>query len=632
MAIYARKSLIQYAEQESHNIFEFNKRGVEYYEGIFNLDYPFGKLDTIFCPEYTVGAMEYPGAVTYTERLLPKNKNTTNMVSLRGSVILHELAHMWFGNAVTMRWWNGLWLNESFADFVCYMAWADIRPKLDFETYDAWLAFMKRKGWGYKEDQESTTHQIAAEVANTQVADNIFDGITYSKGAASMRQLTALVGEERFSAALSEYFQNHKYGNTDLKDLLDMFQKHLGDLASEHKAYDIANWQSEWLEKAGLNTVTAEWTPGSSTVKLHQGAVLPEHPTLRFHRIDVAFYDADGNVAITKEVKLNDTEVTEIEVEGLGDNIVAVLPNYNDYSFIKVIFDPVSLAWFENNLTKISEPLSTGLVLRSLYDGVRDARYKASQFITVASGLIAAINDNQLIDIAFMYIAGSISIIPGSKYPEIAHTLYRAVRTKVTTSDDAQFKLSMIEKLIGYGFHEEDVADLKSWMEGTNQELEGNELSLTQKWSIVYKINGCTKFTAEEGQAAFDKLYAEDESDTKKNYKLRIEAVNADTAAREALLAEYFNPETKLSYVELASSCAGFTSKFLTPEVKETYFETFWSKIFEAMRTRSRSVAMVRIYPILQFLTFLDFVEKLVANARRLELRHLPLGHLEGRN
>jgi aminopeptidase N len=181
MAIYCRKSLLEYAQQESHNIFEFNMKGIEYYEGLFNLDYPFGKLDTIFCPEYTVGAMEYPGAVTYTERLLPKNKNTTNMISLRGSVILHELAHMWFGNAVTMRWWNGLWLNESFADFVCYMAWAGIREKLDFETYDAWLRFMTRKGWGYKEDQECTTHQIAAEVANTQVADNIFDGITYSK-------------------------------------------------------------------------------------------------------------------------------------------------------------------------------------------------------------------------------------------------------------------------------------------------------------------------------------------------------------------------------------------------------------------------------------------------------------------
>lgn len=594
MAIYCRQSLIEYAKHEAHNIFEFNKRGLEYYEGIFNLDYPFSKLDTIFCPEYTVGAMEYPGAVTYTERLLPKNKNTTNMVSLRGSVILHELAHMWFGNAVTMRWWNGLWLNESFADFVCYMAWAKIAPKLDFPTYDAWLQFMTRKGWGYKEDQEATTHEIACEVCNTLVADNIFDGITYSKGAASMRQLTALVGEDNFSAALSEYFQNHKWGNTDLKDLLDVFQKYLGTRANEHQAYNIVNWQLKWLEKAGLNTVTAEWAPGNKTVKLHQAAVLPEHPTLRFHRIDVAFYTADGKIAFKKEVILNEAEVTEVTAEELGDNIVAVLPNYNDYSFIKVILDSASQTFFEHNLVKITyDPLSVGLVLRAMYDGVRDARLKASKFISVASSLIAQTNDNQIIDLCFTYITNSIGIIPKNKYKDAAHALYRATRSKVVGSDEPQFKLSMIEKLIGYGFHEEDVQDLKSWLEGSNEDLGKNALSLEQKWKIVFKINACGKYEAEIGNALLQSHYEADDSDTKKNYKLMIDAVKADKDQREELLKEYFNADTKWSYEELGASCTGFTSRFLPSEVTQTYFDTFWAKILETMKTRSRQVAMV---------------------------------------
>jgi len=223
MAIYCRKSLLEYAQNEAHNIFEFNKRGVEYYEKTFNLEYTFGKLDTIFCPDFTVGAMEYPGAVTYTERLLPREKNTTYMVSVRGSVILHELAHMWFGNAVTMEWWDGLWLNESFADFVCYMAWDAITPKFDFPVYSAWLEFMKRKGWGYKEDQEKTTHKICGCVPDTDSADSIFDGITYSKGAASLRHLVALVGEEVFCKAMGEYFNNYKWGNTTLENLLDIY-------------------------------------------------------------------------------------------------------------------------------------------------------------------------------------------------------------------------------------------------------------------------------------------------------------------------------------------------------------------------------------------------------------------------
>jgi aminopeptidase N len=596
MAIYSRQSLLQYAEAESHNIFEFNKKGIEFYESIFNLDYPFGKLDTIFCPEYTVGAMEYPGAVTYTERLLPRNKNTTSMVSLRGSVILHELAHMWFGNAVTMRWWNGLWLNESFADFVCYLAWANIRDKLDFPTYDAWLTFMTRKGWGYKEDQEATTHQIACEVCNTQVADNIFDGITYSKGAASMRQLTALIGEDKFSAALSEYFQNHKWANTDLKDLLDVFQKHLGHLSTHHGSYNMANWQEKWLEKAGLNTVTVDWENNNTSVKLIQGAVLKEHPTLRYHRIDVAFYNDNGDVDLKTNATLNEEEVTEITVEGMNKDVVAVLPNYNDFSFIKVILDEKSLAWFKANLIKVKEPLAVGLVLRALYDGVRDARFKASEFIKVASDYIAKSNDNQLIDLCYTYIAGAIGIIPGSKYAEIAHTLYRATRAKVVSADEPQFLLSMIEKLVGYGFHEDDVEDLKTWLEGTNAELGKHELSLTQKWSIVFKVNGCSKYSAEIGQALFDSHFAADTTDTKKKYQLKIEAVNANAEKREELFKEYFNADTKWSYEELGDSCEGFTSKFVPFEVKQTYFEAFWAQILGAMKSRSRQVASVSLF------------------------------------
>jgi len=269
MAIYCRDSLFPFAEKEAHNIFEFHKQGIQRYDELFDLPYPFGKCDALFCPEFTVGAMEYPGAITYTEKLLPREPNTVSMVSLRGSVILHELAHMWFGNAVTMKWWNDLWLNESFADFVCYQNWADIRKKLDFETYDPWLQFMTRKGWGYKEDQESTTHPIAGDVVDTTVANNIFDGITYSKGASTMRQICALVGTERFFKAIGKYFRKFQYRNTELKDLLDVLQEELNSKQDEkekdkegpvHRAYDLVNWEYSWLRTAGLNTVKVEWT------------------------------------------------------------------------------------------------------------------------------------------------------------------------------------------------------------------------------------------------------------------------------------------------------------------------------------------------------------------------------------
>lgn len=596
MAIYGRKSLMEYVRQEAHNIFEFNKRGIEYYEGFFNLEYCFPKLDTIFCPEFNSGAMEYPGAVTYSERLLPKKKNTVSMVSSRGMVILHELAHMWFGNAVTMRWWDGLWLNESFADFVCYMALEWIQPKLDFEIYDPWLSFHLRKGWGYKEDQEKTTHKIATCVVNTQVADNIFDGITYSKGAASLRQLVALVGEERFAAACSEYFQEHKFNNTDLVDLLDAFKNHLGGRASEHKAYDLDNWQASWLETAGTNTVQAQWTPGSDSLVLKQGAALEDHATLRYHRIDVALYNAAGEVVKVQEVILEAQEETVVQIDGgISDAVVAVLPNYNDYSFIKVVLDQTSQTWFEANVGKITVPLAKGLILRALYDGVRDANYKASAFVNSVSTLLATETNNQIIDMVFRFIGGAIKIIPGSKYSEYAHKLYQAARKLVLSAEEPTFKLSMVEKMFSYCFHEDDIEDLKSWYEGSSQDLGDNSIiSISQKWQVVYFINGSSKYSAEEKKAALDKLLEEDESDVKLNWKLKIDALNADAEKREELFKEYFNQDSSMSWVQLRSSIIGFTSKFIKTEVKQTYFDRYFDQIIDAMKIRGKQVSMVR--------------------------------------
>lgn len=598
MAIYSRKSLIEFVKQEAHNIFEFNKKGIEFYEGCFNLDYPFEKLDTIFCPEYTVGAMEYPGAVTYTERLLPKKTNTVQMVQLRGSVILHELAHMWYGNAVTMRWWDGLWLNESFADFVCYLAWANIIPKLDFETYDAWLKFMTRKGWGYKEDQEKTTHQIACRVCNTQVADNIFDGITYSKGAAQLRQLVALVGEEKFSEALTEYFQEHKFGNTDLEDLLAVFKKHLGPRASEHKAYDVDNWQAQWLEKAGLNTVqVTSWKAGGSSLELTQGVAMEEHPTLRFHRIDLGFYNSKGEVVKVEEIILNDVEKTSIEV-AIPDDVVAILPNYNDYQFIKVILDKESSTFFQANFSLITEPLSKGLLLRAWFDGCRDATFKVSEFFKTISSIITLETNNQVLDLIFMYLGGSLSYLSGEKWKTAVHDLYKATRVKVTSATEPNFKLSMVEKLIGYGFHVDDVEDLKIWLDSQFdskivQELgQADILSVAQKWQIVYKINGSSKYSDEIKKSYVDKMTIADTQDTKKNNLLKIAALNATDEERNKLWESFQDPANPLSYIQIRAQISGFTSKFLPKEKKEIFYPKFWEMIIQKMGSLSRQVAM----------------------------------------
>ena len=594
MAIYARKALITYAEEQAHNIFEYNKRGIEYYERYFGLEYQFSKLDTIFCPEYTVGAMEYPGAVTYTERFIPKNKNTVALVSSRGSTILHELAHMWFGDAVTMRWWNGLWLNESFADFVCYLAWAWARPKFDFETEDPWVAFMTRKGWGYKEDQEHTTHKIATSCKNTQIADNIFDGITYSKGAATMRQLVALVGEEKFSLGLEEYFNEFCFRNTELEDLLDIFQKHLGDRINEHRAYDINNWKESWLKKAGLNTVEAVWEVGAENLKLIQGVSLKEFPTLRFHRINIGLFDKDGKLIKKLETILEDQKETTVAVEGgIPAETVAVLPNYDDLSFIKVILDENSLAFFGDSLHLIEQPLAKTLVLRALYDAVRDARTKASDLITIVSKFLTDEPSNQIFNVIFRYISPCINILPSNQHKESLHKLFKVVYEKLIVTDDPQFQLSLISKLISYASHPDDIHHLKLWHEGTHEKLK-YDLAIKNRWSIVYRICGSEKYTAEEKKAAFDKLFAEDATDTKTNYKFLITALQADEEKRKELLEqEYFNADTKLSYYQLSFSMAGYTSKFVDKEVRESYHDFFWTNILGVDKERSQQVTSV---------------------------------------
>jgi hypothetical protein len=328
---------------------------------------------------------------------------------------------------------------------------------------------------------------------------------------------------------------------------------------------------------------------------------------LRFHRIDLGFYNAEGKVIKVSEVILEDQESTTITVEGgIPADTVAILPNYNDFSFIKVILDTTSQTWFESNINSVTEPLAQGLIVRSLYDGVRDARYKVSSFIKFNLSLIEASSSNQVTDLAYRLLSSCTSFIPDASYEENIHAVYQVTRKKLVATECPQFALSLIQKLLGYAFHLEDVQDLKTWLEGTNEDLKSHDLSIDQKWTIVYKINARAGISAEDGKAAFDALFAQDESDSKKNQKLKIEAVNTPAEGRAALQTEYFNKDTKWSYVELEHSIGGFNSSFITEEVRKPLHDVFFANILEALRIRSRQVAEVS-HPFLpQINPFLD--------------------------
>ena len=600
MAIWCRQSKLKYAKEQAHSIFEFNKRGIEYYEKTFSMEYQFPKLDTIFCPEYTVGAMEFPGAVTYTEGYLPNGDNTTMLISQRGAVILHELAHMWFGNVVTMKWWDGLWLNESFAEFICHQCFHAVRPKLGFETYDALVCFNESKDWGYKEDREVTTHPIAAQAKDTQEADNIFDGITYSKGAAALRQLVALVGEGKFRTAVAEYFKTFKFGNSVLEDLLECFKKHLtADEDGNEKAYDIDYWEKTWLDTKGHNTVKVAWNAGESKIVLHQGVVVKdneEFSQLRYHRIDIAFYNAKGEIVKVVEALIKDQAETEITLDTeIGADWVACLPNYNDLSFIKVIFDEKSTHWFTANLGLLDDDLlSQALILRALFERVLDTELRASEFIKMGVSLIEVHPSNQMIDIIFGHVGECVGFIPPSKRKAIYHEIYTKTRARLAATEDKRLALSLLKRLISYCFDEEDIDDLKKLLEGTNDDLKGKiELQDNNKWRIIYMIHASSKYDAETKKALFDKQWEADQSNEKKDQKIKIEAVTATAEKRAELFKEYLNKDTKMSYKELEVSIRGFTSSFVPEEVRAVYFEEFYANVLQIFKERSRQTAEV---------------------------------------
>lgn len=599
MRIFCRKDFQIYLEEQSSNIFEYSKRGIEYYESVFNVDYPFSKLDSIFCPEFTVGAMEYPGAITYTENIVPKGPNTTHAISLRGIYILHELAHMWFGNTVTMKWWDGLWLNESFAELVSFKAWKAIKSKLTFETYEPFLMFLNDKQWGYKEDQEPTTHAIAGDVVNTEIAENIFDGITYSKGSSVVYQLINLVGEERFRAAMSNYFQSHKFWNTGLEDLLKEYQAEVEDLKEQHKAFDIEQWKKDWLLAPGLNTVQAEWSSGQAGPQkliLRQGVCLRDFPTLRYHKINLSFFNSKGDEILVKELILENQETTEVEVD-LPEEFEAVLPNSKDFSFIKILFDKKSENYFLNNFLQIENSIRKGVVLMALLNAVIDARLKASKFADLCLLLIEQEENNQILDMVYKRCLSEVLyILHGDKHKEYSHKIFQASKKRLLRVQDLMLKRSISEKLFQFAEQHQDVEVGRLWYLGQAEEMKNVELTLKIKSVIVFKVNAIEEFSKEQGEEVLEKLLGEDQSDTVEKLKLKVDGATASSEERNQLFEKYWDEKQKWSYTLMSESMRGFNSHFVSKDKRFEHADEFYNRILPAMRSRTREFAEVYIF------------------------------------
>lgn len=421
LGVFCRQSLMDYLDAD--DILTITKQGFGFYESAFQMAYPFGpKYDQLFVPEYNMGAMENAACVTFRDELIFRSRQTVTAYEQRANTILHEMAHMWFGDLVTMRWWDDLWLNESFAEFASHHASVQAT-----RFTDAWTGFTNnRKNWAYRQDQLPSTHPIAADNYDLHAVEANFDGITYAKGASTLKQLVAWVGEEDFFAGLRSYFPKFAFGNTQLQDLLRELESASGR--------ELGAWAAEWLQTSGVNTLRAQFDTDSdgtfSSFAVEQTAI-EAFPTLRRHRIAIGLYHLDdGRLRRTKRVEIDiagaHTPVPDLVGVRQPD---LILLNDDDLTYAKIRLDERSLATLKEHIGDFDESLPRALCWGAAWDMTRDAEMTSAEFVSLVLAGVATESDLTAVSTLLRQAGSAVKLFtPESRRPELAHQLADGTR------------------------------------------------------------------------------------------------------------------------------------------------------------------------------------------------------------
>ncbi|MGB6181114.1 MAG: aminopeptidase N [Rhodococcus sp. (in: high G+C Gram-positive bacteria)] len=358
LGAYCRASLGENLDHDA--VFDVTRAGLDFFHDAFDYPYPFGKYDQVFVPEYNLGAMENPGCVTFTESYVFRSPATRSQYARRANTILHEMAHMWFGDLVTMRWWDDLWLKESFADYMG--AYASVAAT---EFTDAWVTFAnRRKAWAYSQDQLPTTHPVVADIVDLEAAKLNFDGITYAKGASVVKQLASFVGDDAFFAGARAYFRSHAFGTATLTDLLAAL--------AEPAGMSLEDWSAAWLETSGVGALEYDRRTGVLT-----------QTQKRPQRLDIACLQPDANGDLVDDAPVS-VHITERETTLDLPDAALILLNDGDRTYAKVRLDPVSLETAVSSLDRIPDTLRRGLVWSSMWNATRDAELSARTYLDLA--------------------------------------------------------------------------------------------------------------------------------------------------------------------------------------------------------------------------------------------------------
>jgi aminopeptidase N len=481
LALLCRPSLKD--SLDTRDLFEVTKQGFELFERAFGTPYPFGKYDQAFVPEYNMGAMENAGCVTLRDEYIFRSRTTHAELESRANTVLHELAHMWFGDLVTMRWWDDLWLNESFAEWASHWAQATATTKYT----GAWTTFCNaRKNWAYRQDQLPSTHPIAADMVDFHAVEVNFDGITYAKGASVLRQLVAFVGEDTFISALKEYFTDHAFGNTELTDLLKPLEKASGR--------DLDDWTERWLRTAGVNTLRADFTVDSEgafeSFAIEQTAA-EAFPTLRPHRLAVGLYRRT-------DAGLVRTERFEVDIDGPRTELAAlsgatqpdlVLLNDDDLTYAKIRLDERSRETLVDSIDQLSESLPRALAWGATWDMTRDAEMPASQYVGIVLKGIRAETDLTAVR---TLLTQATSAINSYAAPELRAALRAQYEQSVgelmdSAEPGSDHQLAFARAYLNGVFSDAGADRLAAWLDGSELP-EGLVIDTDLRWTLIVSL------------------------------------------------------------------------------------------------------------------------------------------------
>ena len=514
MGIYCRRSLLAHLDAEP--MFAITKAGIDFYEDLFAQPYPFGKYDQIFVPEFNWGGMENVAAIGYTDTVVFRDPPTQDQLTRRAEYLTHELAHMWFGDLVTMRWWNDLWLNESFASYVSYLA---LDHMGGYPTI--WLDFHSRmKMWAYVEDQRPTTHRIADEIPSTDETFLNFDGITYGKGAAVLKQLVAAIGLDAFRSGLQSYFRRHRFDNASLADFLAALQ--------EGSTVDLVQWAARWLRTASLNTLAAEWqADGTRLTRLDLVQTAPaSYPVLRPHHVEVALVGPDGRAQVLPAAVSGERSPLS-GVAGLPVPAF-VYPNHGDHGYAKVALDPVSTAWVRQNLGRIGDPLLRAQVWGSLWEMVRDRLLSSPDYLDLVRRVGVAEESLHIVELITETPAAAVArYLPEALIDAAAHRLVETARAAIDTLPAGDLRVLWCRALIGQARSAEDAR-----LAATLVDVPPDGLAIDQDMRWAVAVN----WEALGLEGAGDRLASErlrDSSDRGDRAMATAEASRPDPAAKE---------------------------------------------------------------------------------------------------